>query len=87
MTIWNGDRDTAILTNDAGVWDSSYTISNMFDSNPKTCWHSGKGMQHSLKIIGVHFYVSALSFYLKLFFSQQNNSTEVLLNMIFKETN
>ena len=31
----------------------------MFDSNPKTCWHSGKNRKIELKIIGIHFKVSA----------------------------
>ena len=63
--IWHGDQDTAILTNEAGEWSSVYAISKMFDSNPQSCWHSGKDRADSLKIIAVHFKVSAKSFHFK----------------------
>ena len=63
IKIWNGEKDTAILTNEAGEWSSTYTTSKMFDSNPQTCWHSARAQGKNLKIIGVHFNVSAKPFH------------------------
>lgn len=56
--IWNGNGDKAQVVNNAGQWSSSYRIGNMFDSNPKTCWHSARNRANELKIIGVQFKVS-----------------------------
>ena len=63
--IWNGEKDVAQVVNQAGQWSSGHSVSKMFDSNPKTCWHSGRQNTNNLKIIGVHFHVSSQFCYLK----------------------
>ena len=46
LLVWNGQNDIATIVNEAGERDfklenTDFSLKNMFDENPKTCWHSG----------------------------------------------
>ena len=49
------------MVNSAGTWTGhgpdAFKESMMFDSNPKTSWHSNGANQNNLKIIGIQFEV------------------------------
>ena len=45
------------MVNSAGNWNDAYNESMMFDSNPKTSWHSNGANENNLKIIGIQFEV------------------------------
>ena len=41
LLVWNGQNDIATVVNEAGEHTSgNHSLKNMFDENPKTCWHS-----------------------------------------------
>jgi len=57
--IWYGDSESAIVSNDAGIWDGkkNFELSNMFDSDATTSWHSAKEARTRTKTITVDFLV------------------------------
>ena len=59
--IWYGDSKIAMVSTDAGKWEenpnANFELSNMFDSDPKTSWHSAKENRERTKTITVDFQV------------------------------
>ena len=62
--IWYGDSEIAIVSTDAGKWDPvnptsnhNFELSNMFDSDAKTSWHSANETQSRTKTITIDFLV------------------------------
>ena len=72
--IWYGDSEIAMVSNDAGIWDPvnpnrNYELSNMFDSDATTSWHSANETQNRTKTITVDFQVrnhEAISYHIGL---------------------
>ena len=56
VLVWNGQDDIAMVVNEAGERDfklenRDFSLKNMFDENPKTCWCSqNKEGPHTIKI-------------------------------------
>ena len=59
--IWHGERDIARVINQAGEWNSNYSVDNMFDDSATTLWHSSRAMQSKPKVIGFEFKVKTFS--------------------------
>ena len=57
IRVWYGDPEIAIVSTDAGKWDPNFELSNMFDSDATTSWHSANGTQERTKIITIDFLV------------------------------
>ena len=38
--LWYGESELATYSSDAGNWSGAYPVSNMFDNNKNTIWHS-----------------------------------------------
>ena len=53
--VWHGQPWLATITNYAGRWSSQYRVSNMFDSDIDTLWHSDNSMRYQPKRIAVNF--------------------------------
>ena len=57
IRVWYGDPEIAIVSTDAGKWDPNFELSNIFDSDATTSWHSANGTQGRTKIITIDFLV------------------------------
>ena len=61
-SIWHGESELAITSNNAGVWANEttdeYRFRHMFDDDLTTMWHSHFRFEAQLKVIGVEFHVS-----------------------------
>ena len=57
--IWHGERDIARVINQAGEWNSNYSVDNMFDDSATTLWHSNGAMRTMPKVIGFEFKVKS----------------------------
>ena len=59
--IWYGDSEIAKVSTDAGKWEENpkknFELSNMFDSDAKTSWHSAKENAERTKTITIDFQV------------------------------
>ena len=55
--IWYGETEIATASNDAGIWDGNFVLSNMFDSDATTSWHSANINVGRIKIITIDFLV------------------------------
>ena len=59
--IWYGDSEIAKVSTDAGKWEENpkknFELSNMFDSDAKTSWHSAKENRERTKTITIDFQV------------------------------
>ena len=55
--IWYGETKIATVSNDAGIWDGNFVLSNMFDSDATTSWHSAYINVGRIKIITIDFLV------------------------------
>ena len=60
-SIWHGESELAITSNNAGVWANEttdeYRFRHMFDDDLTTMWHSHFRFEAQLKVIGVEFHV------------------------------
>ena len=59
--IWYGDSEVATVSNDAGIWDGNYVLSNMFDNDARTSWHSAESNEGRTKTITIDFLVSSIN--------------------------
>ena len=54
LLVWNGQADIATVVNEAGIYKENgrdFSVENMFDENPNTCWHSqNQNGPHTIKI-------------------------------------
>ena len=55
--IWYGETEVATITNDAGIWNSVTELSNIFDDDATTSWHSAAVNEDKTKIITIDFLV------------------------------
>ena len=60
--IWYGDSEIAMVSTDAGIWDPvkpnrNFELSNMFDKDATTSWHSAEENQRRTKTITLDFLV------------------------------
>ena len=58
--VWHGDMNLATISNNAGEYHdgfnwNKYRVSNMFDSNIDTLWHSDNAKRFDAKRIAVNF--------------------------------
>lgn len=55
--IWYGETEIATVSNYAGMWDGNFVLSNMFDSDATTSWHSANINVGRIKRITINFLV------------------------------
>ena len=55
--IWYGETEVATISNDAGIWNSVTELSNIFDDDATTSWHSAAVNEDKTKIITIDFLV------------------------------
>ena len=55
--IWYGESELATISNDAGIWEGDFELSNIFDNDASTSWHSGYASMRREKIITIDFHV------------------------------
>ena len=57
VLTWYGDTGTATISSRSGIWNQNYKLTNMFDSNDATYWHSERRFEHTTKPIRIDFRV------------------------------
>ena len=60
LLVWHGERDIATIINEAGEYSKNNLLSNMFDDNPNTMWHSGGEFNNKPKSLKIQFRVSPI---------------------------